>query len=320
MTGTRSGRILVVGDCMVDRYWTGDVHRISPEAPVPVVQMTDQSDRLGGAANVALNAQSIGAEVALMGVLGDDEAARSFLDMLSARGIGNHLLQDEKAGTIVKLRVVSHRQQLLRLDFEKRTRAATAEQLVGRFEQAVGQSDCVIFSDYDKGALANVRDMIGVARRQHKIVVVDPKGRDYERYAGADVITPNQGELALVTGAWHDEDDLARKAFGLRAALGIRSLLLTRSEKGMSLFTEQDGAPLRVDFAAETREVFDVTGAGDTVIATLAVMLAEGRPLTQATELANCAAGLVVRKFGTSTVSRAELAAAAPVAVVGAGA
>jgi rfaE bifunctional protein kinase chain/domain len=310
-TASQTCRILVVGDCMVDRYWNGGVTRISPEAPVPVVQMTEQSDRLGGAANVALNAWALGAKVSLMGVLGVDEAGQSFLEMLGAQGIADHLVRDEQGRTIVKLRVVSHRQQLLRIDFEKRTAAATAARLAQRFEAVVQESDCVVFSDYDKGALSHVGDMIRAARALDKIVVVDPKGTDYGRYAGADVITPNQTELALVTGPWRDEHDLADKAFALRAALGIRSLLLTRSEKGMSLFTERDGLAQRVDFAAEAREVFDVTGAGDTVIATLAVMLAERRPLVEAADLANRAAGLVVRKFGTSFVTRAELESAA---------
>lgn len=309
--GSRLRRILVVGDCMVDRYWSGNVTRISPEAPVPIVQMADQSDRLGGAANVALNVRALGVDVSLMGVLGADEAGVSFVDMLNAQGIADHLVRDAQCGTIVKLRVVSHRQQLLRIDFERRASAATAQQLAQRFESVVQQSDCVVFSDYDKGALGCVRDMIAVARAQGKIVVVDPKGTDYSRYEGTDIITPNQTELALVTGSWRDERDLAEKAFALRTAMGIRSLLLTRSEKGMSLFTAVEGVEKRIDFAAEAREVFDVTGAGDTVIATLAVMLAEGRSLSEATELSNLAAGLVVRKFGTSSVTRAELELAA---------
>jgi rfaE bifunctional protein kinase chain/domain len=309
---TTARAIVVVGDCMVDRYWSGDVNRISPEAPVPVVHMTEQSDRLGGAANVALNVRSLGARVTLMGVLGCDDAARSFRAMLETNGIGGRLLEDEVSGTIVKLRVVGHRQQLLRIDFERRAAPSTAAELARRFAAEVADSGCVVFSDYDKGALGAVREMIAAARAHRSIVVVDPKGVDYGRYAGADVITPNQSELAQVVGTWRDEEELSRKAFELHAAIGIGSLLLTRSEKGMSLFTRREGAPVRLDFAAEAREVFDVTGAGDTVIATLAVMLAEGRPLEEAADLANRAAGLVVRKFGTSTVTRAELAAVVP--------
>jgi len=299
--------VTVVGDCMLDRYWDGRVTRISPEAPVPIVHMSTETDRLGGAANVALNVRKLGAPVRLLGAIGDDAHGRAFLDLLRAEGIDQELVVDARAATIVKLRVVSQHHQLLRVDFEKPLPQALAAAVAERFRSALPGSGCVVLSDYAKGALHEVRTMISAAKEAGRMVVVDPKGNDFARYAGADVITPNQGELAQVVGVWADEDDLHCKVTALRRAFDIASLLLTRSERGMTLFSDACGEAGRLDFPAEARDVYDVTGAGDTAIATLAVMLAEGRPLIEATRLANRAAGLVVGKFGTSSVTRAEL-------------
>lgn len=299
--------VTVVGDCMLDRYWDGRVSRISPEAPVPIVQMGAETDRLGGAANVALNVCKLGAPVRLIGAIGDDAHGRAFLELLRAEGIDEDLVVDARAATIVKLRVVSQHHQLLRIDFERPLPEALAAVVAERLRSALPGSGCVVLSDYAKGALHEVRAMIRAAKEAGRMVVVDPKGHDFARYTGADVITPNQGELAQVVGTWTDEDDLHRKATALRRAFDIGSLLLTRSERGMSLFSDACGESGRMDFPAEARDVYDVTGAGDTAIATLAVMLAEGRPLPQATRLANRAAGLVVGKFGTSSVLRSEL-------------
>lgn len=299
--------LLVVGDCMLDRYWDGRVSRISPEAPVPVLHMRAESNRAGGAGNVALNARSLGASVRLLGVLGEDEPGRIFRDLSREAGIVDCLVADARATTTMKLRVVSQQQQLLRVDVEEPLGREVSDRVERQFAPALEGCNGVIFSDYAKGALGRVSDMVTAAKAAGKLVVVDPKGADYRRYAGADVVTPNQAELAQVTGPWADEVDLGRRAFALRRELGIQSLLLTRSERGMSLFTSVAGEDRRIDLPAEARDVFDVTGAGDTVIATLAVMLAEGRPLLDATQLANRAAALVVAKFGTSSVRRAEL-------------
>lgn len=304
---TRRATLLVVGDCMLDRYWDGKVGRISPEAPVPVLHMRTETSRVGGAGNVAVNARSLGATVGLLGVVGNDAAGRTFRELVASAGISDRLVADFGATTTVKLRVVSQRHQLLRVDFEEPVDSQVAARVTQQFVEALEGSNCVVFSDYAKGSLADIAEMIRSAKVMGKMVVVDPKGADYRKYAGADVVTPNQGELAQITGHWVDEDDLGRRAFALRRELSIGSLLLTRSERGMSLFTVVGGDERRFDLPAEAREVFDVTGAGDTVIAALAVMLAEGRPLLEATQLANRAAALVVGKFGTSSVQRTDL-------------
>lgn len=300
-------KMLVVGDCMLDRYWQGHVARISPEAPVPVVHMSDQSDRLGGAANVALNACHLGLDVGLLAVLGQDEPGHTFLRLLKEQNITSHVLLAPHIPTIVKLRVVSQGQQLLRVDFEQRLDQSLAVEVSNRFTGLIGGCGCVVFSDYNKGSLGEIGAMIRTAKEHDLQVIIDPKGSDYEPYRGADVITPNQSELEQVVGAWRNEDDLNSKAFALRHDFDIGSLLLTRSEQGMSLFSGVAGQFCRTDYPAEARDVYDVTGAGDTAIATLAVMLSEGRSLVDAARIANRAAGLVVGKFGTSSVSRAEL-------------
>ncbi len=296
-------RVLVVGDVMLDRYWFGDVVRISPEAPVPVVLVKREDHRLGGAANVAWNCKALGARTRLLSVVGRDEPGRKLAMLLRQKGIEASLHRDAKLDTTQKLRVIGRRQQLLRIDFEKPPSREVLASKLKEFKQALADCDVVILSDYGKGGLAHIAEMIRSARRAGRRVLVDPKGDDYARYKGASVITPNVAELREVVGRWTDEKDLLRRAQALRARLGLEALLLTRGEEGMTLFTRR--RPLTIK--AQAREVFDVTGAGDTVIATLAVMLGAGASLENAVRVANRAAGIVVGKLGTATVSRAEL-------------
>jgi rfaE bifunctional protein kinase chain/domain len=299
----RQARVLVVGDVMLDRYWFGDTERISPEAPVPVVLVGKNDERLGGAANVARNAASIGAKISILGVVGDDEPGRRIEKLLEDQGVTSYLQRDASAPTTVKLRVVARQQQLIRLDFEQ---APTHEALLNKLEQfqsLLPNVDAVVFSDYGKGGLTHVTKMIEAARSAGKVVLVDPKGDDYSKYKGASIITPNRSELRQVVGRWKDEADLFAKAQSLRLELGLEALLLTRSEEGMSLFTEAGVEHV----TAQAREVFDVSGAGDTVIASMAVALAAKWPAVQAMKLANKAGGIVVGKLGTATVSLEEL-------------
>ncbi len=299
----RQARLLVVGDVMLDRYWFGDTERISPEAPVPVVLVSKNDERLGGAANVARNAASIGAQISILGVVGDDEPGRRIEQMLEAQGVKSYLQRDASLPTTVKLRVVARQQQLIRLDFEQ---APTHEALLNKLEQfqaLLSDVDAVIFSDYGKGGLTHVTKMIAAAKAAGKVVLVDPKGDDYSKYQGATIMTPNRSELRQVVGRWADEADLTAKAQALREKLKLDCLLLTRSEEGMSLFTATGVEHVK----AQAREVFDVSGAGDTVIATMAVALAAKWPAGQAMKLANKAGGIVVGKLGTATVSLEEL-------------
>ena len=296
-------RLLVVGDIMLDRYWFGDTNRISPEAPVPVVQVGKIDERLGGAANVARNVAALGAKTTILGVIGDDESGRRVSELLKSSGVDSQLEVDAKVPTTVKLRVIARQQQLIRLDFEEApSQAALAHKLV-RYEKLLGNADVVILSDYGKGALGQVALMIEQARAQKKMILVDPKGDDYAKYRGATVLTPNRSELRQVVGQWTSEDDLTKRAQDLRKSLDLEALLLTRSEEGMSLFTEAGISHVK----AQAREVFDVSGAGDTVIATLSVALAAGWPLERAMALANRAGGIVVGKLGTATVTSEEL-------------
>jgi D-glycero-beta-D-manno-heptose-7-phosphate kinase len=296
-------RLLVVGDVMLDRYWFGDTKRISPEAPVPIVQVEKIDERLGGAANVARNVAALGAQTTILGIAGNDEPGKRVIELLKASGVDSQLEIDAKVPTIVKLRVIARQQQLIRLDFEETPSEQALAHKLERFEKLVGSADVVILSDYGKGALGQVAHMIEQARAQKKIVLVDPKGEDYEKYRGATVLTPNRSELRQVVGQWSSEEDLTRRAQDLRRSLNLQALLLTRSEEGMSLFTEQGVSHVK----AQAREVFDVSGAGDTVIATLAVALAAEWPLEKAMGLANRAGGIVVGKLGTATVTSEEL-------------
>ncbi|KAF1042986.1 MAG: D-beta-D-heptose 7-phosphate kinase [Herbaspirillum frisingense] len=300
-----SARILIVGDVMLDRYWFGEVNRISPEAPVPVVRVERREERLGGAANVARNTASLGAQTALLGVTGDDEPARVVDSMLGEMGIRSHLNRDATISTIVKLRVIGRQQQLVRIDFEEAPTDTVLRDKLTQFNSLVADYDVIIFSDYAKGSLVNVAEMIAVARKLGKRILVDPKGDDFARYAGASILTPNKSELVRIVGQWKGEEDLTARSQKLRADLNLEALLLTRSEEGMSLY--RDGEVTH--FPTMAREVFDVSGAGDTVIATLAVMLGAGASLVDAVTMANRAGGIVVGKLGTATVTREELLA-----------
>jgi len=298
-----AARVLVVGDAMLDRYWFGAVDRISPEAPVPVVRVNREEERLGGAANVALNAKTLGAQVTLLTVVGQDEPARKLQQLLEQQGVKTLLGHDPQLYTIVKLRVIGRSQQLIRVDFENTPDHEVLANMLGDFERALPEHDAVLFSDYGKGGLEHIPRMIELARKAGKPVLVDPKGSDYSRYAGATVITPNRAELAQVVGNWGSEAQLHERAEALRKELGLTGLLVTRSEEGMSLFDAEGEARV----PAQAREVFDVTGAGDTVIAALAAMLACGVTLRDALPIANRAGGIVVGKFGTASVSYEEL-------------
>jgi rfaE bifunctional protein kinase chain/domain len=302
---TSKARILVVGDVMLDRYWFGDVSRISPEAPVPVVKVERVEERPGGAANVARNCAALGAHVALLSVVGSDEAGQALARLLAASDVDASLYEDADLNTTVKLRVVGRQQQLLRIDFENSPAHEVLDAKLAEFTQRLADCDVVILSDYGKGGLTHIGAMIRAAREAGKRVLVDPKGEDYARYAGVSVITPNRAELREVVGRWSDDADLKRRAEKLRGELGIEALLLTRSEEGMSLFTS-DGV---VNEPALAREVFDVSGAGDTVIATQAVMMASGVGLADSMRLANRAAGVVVGKLGTAVCTLDELKA-----------
>jgi len=298
-----AARVLVVGDAMLDRYWFGAVERISPEAPVPVVLVQREEERLGGAANVALNVRKLGAGATLLTVMGDDEPAHALVRLLQREGVQRVVGHDPALRTTIKLRVVGRSQQLLRVDFENRPDHELLAQMLDDFERELPGHDAVLFSDYGKGGLTHIARMIRLARDAGKPVLVDPKGRDFARYAGASVITPNRAELATAVGPWDGETQLAALAARLRAEQRIDSVLLTRSEEGMSLFDAQ--GVLHV--AAQAQQVFDVTGAGDTVIATMAAMLAAGLTPREAVPIANRAAGIVVSRFGTASVTYEEL-------------
>ncbi len=299
----QAARVLVVGDAMLDRYLFGDVERISPEAPVPVVRVRREEERLGGAANVALNVKALGPAVTLVTVVGEDEPARKLESLLRARAVDSLLGRDPKLYTSVKLRVIGRSQQLVRVDFENQPDHEVLSAMLSDFSRIVPRYDAVLFSDYGKGGLTHIPRMIELARAAGKPVLVDPKGGDYQRYAGATVITPNRSELAQVIGAWQSEEQLHERAQQLRQERRLAALLLTRSEEGMSLFDEAG----HVSVGAQAREVFDVTGAGDTVIAALAAMIAAGVSVREAMPIANRAGGIVVGKFGTATVSYEEL-------------
>ena len=295
--------VLVVGDVMLDRYWFGDVSRISPEAPVPVVHVQRTEERPGGAANVARNIASLGGKATLLSVVGDDEAGRSLAALLEKEHVTTMFHKDPQLPTTVKLRVIGRQQQLLRIDFETPPSREVLEDKLGDFESLVDDVDVIILSDYGKGGLTHVSKMINVAKAHGKRILVDPKGDDFARYRGATLLTPNRGEFRQVVGRWQDEADLAARAESLRIELALEALLVTRSEEGMSLFSSA-GA---MHEPTQAQEVYDVSGAGDTVIATIGLMMAAGLNMQDAVRIANRAAGVVVGKLGTATLSRAEL-------------
>lgn len=300
-----AARVLVVGDVMLDRYWFGDTHRISPEAPVPVTKIERTENRAGGAANVARNIVALGGQAVLLSVTGDDEAAAELGELMREAKVDAHLLRDASISTTIKLRVVARNQQLIRLDFENRPAHEILRQATDAFREYLPQCHAVVLSDYGKGGLAHVTEMIDAAREAGRAVLIDPKGNDYLRYRGASMITPNRAELREVVGAWHSEEELTDKAQQLRDNLRLQSLLLTRSEEGLSLYHE--GGVEHQPTAA--REVYDVSGAGDTVIAGMALSTAAGLSEVQAMQVANAAAGVVVGKVGTAVCSLPELLA-----------
>jgi D-glycero-beta-D-manno-heptose-7-phosphate kinase len=298
-------RVLVVGDVMLDRYWFGDVHRISPEAPVPVVRVNRTEERPGGAANVARNITSLSGSATLLAVVGQDEAGDSLETLLAADRVKSALHRDPGLSTTVKLRVIGQHQQLLRIDFERAPSHEALSAKLGDYERLVDEADAVVLSDYGKGGLEHVQKMIAMARAHRKPVLVDPKGDDYSRYRGATLLTPNRSEFREVAGRWNDEADFAKRAQKLRIDLDLEALIVTRSEEGMSLFTSKESH----HEATRAREVYDVSGAGDTVIGVLALMVASGAGLHDAMRVANLAGGIVVGKLGTAVVHRDELAA-----------
>jgi rfaE bifunctional protein kinase chain/domain len=297
-------RLLVVGDVMLDRYWFGEVERISPEAPVPVVKIARNEERPGGAANVARNAAALGTQVTLISVVGDDEAGRTLERLLAGDRVRTSLHRDAALPTTVKLRVVARQQQLLRIDFETTPSHEILATKLADYERVLPDFDAVVLSDYGKGGLAHIERMIEQASARGTPVLVDPKGEDYHRYRGATLLTPNRTEFREVAGSWRTEAELASRAQELRAELSLAALLITRAEEGMSLFTDA-GA---LHFPAQAREVFDVSGAGDTVIATLGALLGARADLATAVRIANQAAGIVVGKLGTAVVHPDELA------------
>jgi D-beta-D-heptose 7-phosphate kinase/D-beta-D-heptose 1-phosphate adenosyltransferase len=298
-------QVLVVGDVMLDRYWHGTTARISPEAPVPVVQVQQKEDRAGGAGNVALNIAALGGGVSLLGLVGVDEAAQVLRERLQAAHVHCDFEAVASHPTITKLRVISRHQQLLRMDFEEAFGVDESAALALRAQKSFTHVGVIVLSDYNKGALLHAEQMIAAARTANVPVLVDPKGSDFSRYRGAFLLTPNLHEFEVVMGACRDETDLLQKGQRLMAELDLQALLITRGEHGMTLL--QKGGEQELHLPAQAREVFDVTGAGDTVIATLAAAIAAGVTLPQAVALANIAAGIVVGKLGTATVSGPEL-------------
>jgi len=299
-------RVLVVGDVMLDRYWFGNVTRISPEAPVPVVHVQRSEERPGGAANVARNAAALGAQVTLLSVVGRDEAGAQLAKLLKQGKVTARLYRDAGIATTVKLRVIGRQQQLLRVDFETTPGHEVLAAKLREYRQLLRRHDVVILSDYGKGGLQHIETMIAAARKAGKSVLVDPKGDDFKRYRGATVLTPNRGEFQQVAGKARNETDFTARAQKLRRTLALDALLVTRSEEGMTLYRHgKSGGRLHVP--TQAREVYDVSGAGDTVIATLGVAVASGLALDEAVRIANRAAGIVVGKFGTATVQPAEL-------------
>lgn len=299
-------RVLVGGDAMLDEYWFGEASRISPEAPVPVVRSSATDRRPGGAANVALNVAALGAKVSFVAVVGADEHGRQLERLLEARGVESRLVRSETAPTVHKLRVLARNQQLIRLDAE-RGLEPHAQEFGERFAAELPNHDIVLLSDYAKGTLARIEDLIAACRNAGTRVLVDPKGAEFGRYRGATAITPNQAEFEAVAGPWRDESELLEKAARMRDELDLDFLLVKLGGRGMTL-VDRDGGT--VSLGAEAREAFDVTGAGDTVIALLGAALGAGLEVRDAVALANLGAGLVVGKIGTAAVSRSELALA----------
>lgn len=302
--------VLVVGDIMLDRYWSGDTSRISPEAPIPVVKVEDTQDRVGGAGNVALNIASLGASTTLLAITGQDEASQILQGKLEAAEVRCQLVKHLSKPTITKLRVMSRHQQMIRLDFEQdMADDSSQEALYQAFAELLENQhfDAVVFSDYAKGTLQGVQALIALANKKGLKTLVDPKGNDFTHYQGATVITPNRMEFEAVAGVCIDEKAMEKAALAMIKQCQLEALLVTRSEAGMTLFSADKSASPSLHFSAEATEVFDVTGAGDTVIATLAASLSAGSSFSDAVQLANSAAGIVVGKSGTAAIALHEL-------------
>lgn len=295
-------KVLVVGDVMLDRYWFGDVNRISPEAPVPIAKIDKIEDRPGGAANVARNIASLGGNVTLLSVVGTDEPAFVLEKLLSAENVNTVFQRDETISTIVKLRVLAKNQQLLRIDFEEKPSHEILAEVMEKYAAIIDDYEVVILSDYGKGGLTHTTQMIEIARQHNKKVLVDPKGSDYSKYHHATLITPNRSEMRDAVGTWQNDEELQEKAQKLMQGLNLAYLLVTRSEEGMTLFADK-----AYNYPTFAQEVYDVSGAGDTVIATLGLMLANDIIIQDAVQIANFAAGVVVAKLGTATVNKNEL-------------
>jgi rfaE bifunctional protein kinase chain/domain len=294
--------IVIVGDSMLDRYWEGKVERISPEAPVPVLQVTRDFSRAGGAANVALNLVELGSTPTLLTLIGEDDAGRQLGALLEGK-LTLHAIGGARHKTTQKIRCVALRHQLLRTDFEEQADDEVVELLMAACRELLPERAVVLLSDYAKGALRCARELIEDAQARGCLVLVDPKGRDFQRYRGADLLKPNEAEVREVVGDWRDEAGFRARCAKLRRALKLRHLLVTRGETGMTLFGP-DGVHHK---PAEVREVYDVSGAGDTVLATLAHCLAHGAAMEEAMHWANKAAGVVVGKFGTASVRPEEI-------------
>ncbi len=292
-------KILVIGDIAIDRYYMGEVERISPEAPVPVVRYQSEDNRAGCAANVAMNCAAMGAQVSLLGIVGEDHEADIVRGIVSMAGVKQMLMADGTIRTIQKLRVVGRGQQIVRIDFEKRP----SKNLMDEAQSQIPYHDIIVLSDYDKGVLDYAYELTACGKQYGKVVLVDPKGSSAAKYAGAFLLKPNQHEMRDMVGGWKDAEELRRKADDMRRSAGIENVLVTQASEGMTLF--HDGVPLHVE--SQAREVYDVTGAGDTVIAAVAAMLAMGKGLFESIRIANRAAGIVVAKFGTAVCSLAEL-------------
>lgn len=296
--------VLVIGDVMLDRYWFGDTLRISPEAPVPVVKINQTDDRPGGAGNVALNIAALGANVNLISTTGNDEAAEVLTEQLAAAGVSHDIQRLPDVPTVTKLRVISRHQQLIRMDFEEKFARFNPTKLIQLFEKRLSSSNLVILSDYNKGTLSCAQELIALCKQSHVPVLVDPKGTDFSMYRNADIITPNYKEFEAIVGPCQTEQEIVQKGVALLKEFNISALLLTRGELGMTL-VQQNAETLHLP--AHAREVFDVTGAGDTVIAILGSAIAAGSPIPEAMEIANLAASLVVSKLGAATVNVSEL-------------
>lgn len=303
MLDLSNAKVLIAGDVMLDRYWIGDAERISPEAPVPVVHARHTQNSPGGAGNVAVNIANLGAKAILLSVSGNDSEGVILEKLLRSYGVETTFLVDPSVPTTVKLRVIARGQQIVRVDFEGRPDHELLLPLVDQFYNHLERANAVLFSDYGKGGLAHIHQMMESAVHSHKPVLIDPKGSDYSIYRGATIITPNLDEFALVAGHWNNEADFERRAFSLRDTLELGSLLVTRSEEGMSLFLGSQ----HIRIPTQARDVFDVSGAGDTVIATMATAMASGYEIESAARLANIAAGIVVGKSGTTPITLEEL-------------